>query len=129
MINEFKYDQTWKIWPSPLSLSLYSTFNAFSLALRSWYTLAFTYHKHSCFCHSAVKASFTSTFLFASNFDIKICFPILSFKEFDLFTEDISFKIESINYQSILFVIFIVILSSNIWVKRKSHFDWLIFKR
>ena len=26
MINEFKYRQTWKIWPSPLSLSLYSTF-------------------------------------------------------------------------------------------------------
>ena len=29
MINEFKYGQTWKIWPSPLSLSLYSTFNYF----------------------------------------------------------------------------------------------------
>ena len=28
MINEFKYGQTWKIWPSPLSLSLYSTFKA-----------------------------------------------------------------------------------------------------
>ena len=26
MINEFKYGQTWKIWPSLLSLSLYSTF-------------------------------------------------------------------------------------------------------
>ena len=26
MFNEFKYGQTWKIWPSPLSLSLYSTF-------------------------------------------------------------------------------------------------------
>ena len=26
MINEFKYDQTWTIWPFPLSLSLYSTF-------------------------------------------------------------------------------------------------------
>ena len=25
MINEFRYGQTWKIWPSPLSLSLYST--------------------------------------------------------------------------------------------------------
>ena len=25
IINEFKYGQTWKIWPSPLSLSLYST--------------------------------------------------------------------------------------------------------
>ena len=26
MVNEFKYGQTWKIWPSSLSLSLYSTF-------------------------------------------------------------------------------------------------------
>ena len=26
MINEFKHDQTWKIWPSSLSFSLYSTF-------------------------------------------------------------------------------------------------------
>ena len=26
MINEFKYGKTWKIWPSTLSLSLYSTF-------------------------------------------------------------------------------------------------------
>ena len=26
MINEFEYGQTWKIWSSPLSLSLYSTF-------------------------------------------------------------------------------------------------------
>ena len=29
MINEFRSGQTWKIWPSPLSLSLYSTFNKF----------------------------------------------------------------------------------------------------
>ena len=28
MINELKYGQTWKIAPSSLSLSLYSTFNA-----------------------------------------------------------------------------------------------------
>ena len=27
MINEFKYGETLKIWPSPLSFSLYSTFN------------------------------------------------------------------------------------------------------
>ena len=27
MVNEFKYWQTWKIWPSPLSLSLYNPFN------------------------------------------------------------------------------------------------------
>ena len=26
MINEFRYGQTQKIWPSPLSLTLYSTF-------------------------------------------------------------------------------------------------------
>ena len=26
MINELKYGETWKIWPSSLSLSLYSTF-------------------------------------------------------------------------------------------------------
>ena len=26
MINEFKYGQTWKIWPSPLSLSLYNLY-------------------------------------------------------------------------------------------------------
>ena len=30
MINEFKYGRTWKIWPSPLSLSLNSTFNTYS---------------------------------------------------------------------------------------------------
>ena len=27
LIYELKYDQTWKIWPSALSLSLYNTFN------------------------------------------------------------------------------------------------------
>ena len=26
MINEYKYGQTWKIWPSPLSLPLYNAF-------------------------------------------------------------------------------------------------------
>ena len=31
MINEFRYGQIWKIWPSPLSLSLYSTFKNKSL--------------------------------------------------------------------------------------------------
>ena len=31
MINEFKYGQTWKIWPSPLSLSLYNP-----LSYHSW---------------------------------------------------------------------------------------------
>ena len=29
MTNEFKYGQTWKIWPSPLSLSLYNPFKMF----------------------------------------------------------------------------------------------------
>ena len=28
MISQFKYGQTCKIWPSPLSLSLYSTFKS-----------------------------------------------------------------------------------------------------
>ena len=28
MINEFRYGQTWKIWPSAPSLSLYSTFKS-----------------------------------------------------------------------------------------------------
>ena len=27
VINKFKYDQTWNIWPSPLSLSLYNPFS------------------------------------------------------------------------------------------------------
>ena len=30
MINKFKYGQTWKIWPSPLILSLYSTFKGWN---------------------------------------------------------------------------------------------------
>ena len=29
MINEVKYGQIWKVWPSPLSLWLYSTFKTF----------------------------------------------------------------------------------------------------
>ena len=29
MINELKYGQTWKIWPSLLSLSLYNPFNGY----------------------------------------------------------------------------------------------------
>ena len=28
MINEFRYGQIWKIWSSPLSLSLYNTFKS-----------------------------------------------------------------------------------------------------
>ena len=31
MINEFKYGQTWKVWPFQLSLSLYSTFTVWYL--------------------------------------------------------------------------------------------------
>ena len=31
MINEFKCGQTWKIWPSPLSLSLYNPFKDFAI--------------------------------------------------------------------------------------------------
>ena len=37
MINEFNYGQTWKIWPSPLTLSLYSTFKSYCyLTSRIW---------------------------------------------------------------------------------------------
>ena len=40
MINEFKYGQTWKMWPSPLSLSLYSTFKeTWTTALMSFLCL------------------------------------------------------------------------------------------
>ena len=35
LISEFKYAQTWKTWPSPLSLSLYSIFN-------TWFKLSST---------------------------------------------------------------------------------------
>ena len=43
MINEFKYGQTWKIWPSRLSLSLYSTFKQHFLKtfLSYWKTSGF----------------------------------------------------------------------------------------
>ena len=33
MINEFKYCQMWKMWRTPLSLLLYSTFNAIMIVL------------------------------------------------------------------------------------------------
>ena len=51
MINEFKYGQTWHIWRSLLSLSLYSTFNYDFLRLMSKqsYNKHFTwvlYHKN-----------------------------------------------------------------------------------
>ena len=35
-INEFKYGQTWKIWPSPLSLSLCSTFYGTYFGMKFW---------------------------------------------------------------------------------------------
>ena len=34
MINEFKYGQTWKIRPSPLSLSIYSTFKLSAISFQ-----------------------------------------------------------------------------------------------
>ena len=37
MINEFKYGQTWKLWPSSLSSSPYSTFNINWLAKSFWH--------------------------------------------------------------------------------------------
>ena len=36
MINKFKYVQTWKIWPSPLSLSLYNPFKYLHLESPPW---------------------------------------------------------------------------------------------
>ena len=33
MIDEFRYGQTWKIWSSPLSLSLYNPFKYVELIL------------------------------------------------------------------------------------------------
>ena len=45
IINEFKYGQTWKNWPSPLSLSLYGTFKHF-----------FKFHwKHPCWSIFLIK--------------------------------------------------------------------------
>ena len=41
MINQFKYGQTWNIWPSPLSLSLYITFKLGSLQLICEVSLTF----------------------------------------------------------------------------------------
>ena len=39
MINVFKYGKTWIIWPSPLSLPLYSTFKSFDFTFsRKKYT-------------------------------------------------------------------------------------------
>ena len=37
MTDEFRYGQTWKIWPSPLSLSLYSTFKTEEIMFRYSY--------------------------------------------------------------------------------------------
>ena len=36
MINKFRYGQIWKIWPSPISLSLYSTFNPIGHSPQIW---------------------------------------------------------------------------------------------
>ena len=36
LIYEFNYGQNWQIWPSPLSLSLYSTFKAFIAFSADW---------------------------------------------------------------------------------------------
>ena len=36
MINESKYGQTWKIWPSPPGLSLYNPFKCILLQFLHW---------------------------------------------------------------------------------------------
>ena len=54
----------------------------------------------------------------------------MSFKEFDLFKENILSEIQSSNYQLIIFVtlyLIFLILSSNIEVVQNSYFDWLNF--
>ena len=40
MVNEFKDGQTWTIWPSPLSLALYSTVTGY-FSPKRWYWLMF----------------------------------------------------------------------------------------
>ena len=45
MINEFKYHETSKIWPSPLSLSLYSTFKDIIIENRYYYKIIFAIGK------------------------------------------------------------------------------------
>ena len=45
MINEFKYGQTWKIWLSPLSLSLYNPFKGYG----NWHTWNLTELEFWCF--------------------------------------------------------------------------------
>ena len=43
VINEFKYGQTWKICPPPLSLSLYSTFKDFHALFRQTFCYAYSF--------------------------------------------------------------------------------------
>ena len=48
MIRKLKYCQTWKIWPSPLSLSVYSTFKLLTL-LSGLYSESCQTSKMECF--------------------------------------------------------------------------------
>ena len=52
MINEFKYGQTWKIWPSPLSLSLYNPFKFIFCSKRMKTIQAIKIHK-LLWCYSS----------------------------------------------------------------------------
>ena len=84
MINEFKYGQTWKIWPSPLSLWLYSTCN--SLKIKNWFSyknpndpkffLVYKFICASCVCvcvfmffHLLVSSSGTTSVIYLRSSD------------------------------------------------------------
>ena len=56
MINKFKYGQTWKIWPSPLSLSLYNPFKTSVLFVKEFTALVFL----RCCSHLSIKALLSS---------------------------------------------------------------------
>ena len=85
----------------------------FSLVLQSLYAQAFISHKHLYFCHSAMKASLTFIY-YLHSFLILIFFPYY-FKQFDLFTEDISLKSNQSFFNHLCNFIFdFLILSSKI---------------
>ena len=62
MINEFKYGETWKICPSPLSLSLYSIFKVYIS------DMTFS-HRTMKFCHLFCHSRISSICLIYTNLD------------------------------------------------------------
>ena len=75
MINEFKYDQAWKIWPSPHSLLLYSIFKIRS---KAGISLEITLNVFKCLIVSLVPLKFlytlaTAPFLFISVGSLCVC--------------------------------------------------------